>query len=150
LEYFTNYTGKQAGEKKMNRKSWLRQPLTYFWIFSNFLILFLDWKNVFRHSGIDTTVILFGNFILFAVSILSFWMMQRSLKSSNPQSFMRAMYGSFIAKFFVVAITAFVYIQMAKKEVNKPGLFICMGLYIVYTFLEVSSLMKMLKQKKNA
>jgi len=134
----------------MNRKSWLRQPLTYFWIFSNFLILILDWKNIFKDSGIDATVILFGNFILFAVTILSYWMMQRSFKSTNAQSFMRAMYGSFLAKFFVVAISAFVYIMVAKKEVNKPGLFICMGLYIVYTFLEVRSLMKMLKQKKNA
>ena len=53
-------------------------------------------------------------------------------------------------KFFICAIAAFVYIMAAKKNVNKPGLFICMGLYIVYTSLEISSVMKLLKQKKNA
>jgi hypothetical protein len=50
----------------------------------------------------------------------------------------------------VIAIAAFIYIQMAKKEVNKPALFACMGLYLVYTFIEISTLTKMLKQKKNA
>jgi len=39
---------------------------------------------------------------------------------------------------------------MNKKDVNKPGLFFCMGLYIVYTFIEVSGLMKVNKQKTNA
>ena len=41
-------------------------------------------------------------------------------------------------------------IEGNKKEVNKPGLFFCMGLYIVYTFIEVSGLMKVNKQKTNA
>ena len=53
-------------------------------------------------------------------------------------------------KFFVVAIAAFIYIMVTKKNVNKPALFFCMGLYIVYTFFEVSSLLRVLKQKKNA
>jgi hypothetical protein len=40
--------------------------------------------------------------------------------------------------------------MQAKKEVNKASLFFCMGLYIVYTVIEVSALVKMAKQKKNA
>jgi len=47
-------------------------------------------------------------------------------------------------------VAAFAYIMMEKKNVNKPALIICMGLYLVYTFVEVSSLQKLLKQKKNA
>jgi hypothetical protein len=53
-------------------------------------------------------------------------------------------------KFFLIAIAAFVYIMVAKKNLNKPALITCMGLYLVYTFVEVSSLQKLLKQKKNA
>jgi len=134
----------------MNRRSWLRQPLTWFWVITNLLIIYLDRNNTFENHGIDGTVILFGNFILFVVSLFTFWIIQRSFKSTNTQTFIRAMYISFMFKFFVVAITAFVYIQVAKKEVNKPGLFICMGLYVIYTFFEVRNLMKLLKQKKNA
>jgi len=50
----------------------------------------------------------------------------------------------------VVAITAFVYIRVAGKEVNKPGLLLCMGLFLVYTFLSVRSLTNILKRSKNA
>ena len=50
----------------------------------------------------------------------------------------------------VVSLNRFVYIMMNKKEVNKPSLFFCMGLYVVYTIIEVSGLMKVNKQKTNA
>ena len=50
-------------------------------------------------------------------------------------------------KFFVCLIAAFIYFMLAKKNVNKPALIICMGLYIVYTVLEVAALQKLLKQK---
>ncbi len=128
----------------------LRQSFTIFWIISNFIILFLDRKNIFDKNGIDGTVLLVGNFIIFIATALSFWVSQRSMNSTNPNSSVRSLYGSFMIKFFLLAIAAFVYIMAVKKNVNKPALMICMGLYLVYTFLEVSSLQKLLKQKKNA
>lgn len=100
--------------------------------------------------GADQGVLIVGNIIVFAMIIISFFLLARSLRSSNAQAFVRAMYVSFLVKFFVLAIAAFVYIQVAKKEVNKPALFACMGLYLIYTFFEVSALMKFLKEKKNA
>ena len=61
------------------------------------------------------------------------------------------MYGGFIIKFFTVAVaTSFTYIMITKKNVNKPALLSCMLLYVVYTFIEVKTLLGVLKQKKNA
>lgn len=134
----------------MSKKSLLRQPLTYFWVISNFVFLFLDQKGIFENAGIDGTVVLIGNFVLFLVSAASYWILQRSFKETNAQAFVRAVYTSFMIKFFVVAIVAFVYVMVAKKAVNKPALFICMGLYAIYTFFEVRTLTRKLKQKKNA
>src|SRR5689334_6152762 len=98
----------------------------------------------------DQTVLIIGNLILFAATSLSFWLGSRGLKTNNPQAVVRAVYGSFIVKFFMIAIAAFIYIIMAKKNVNKPALIVCMCLYIVYTFLEVNILLKLQRQKKNA
>ncbi len=134
----------------MNKRVWYRQSFSYFWLFTNFLFLYLDRKGVFDDEKIDGIVILVGNFILFAVTAFSYWLTNRSFTSSNPQAFVRAMYGSFIFKFFVVAIAAFIYIMVAKKNVNKPGLIICAGLYIIYTTLEIATLLKLLKKKKHA
>ena len=100
--------------------------------------------------AIDGTVLLGGNFILFVATALSFWVSTRSLNSTNPQASVRGLYGSFMIKFFICLVAAFVYIMVVKKNVNKPALFICMGLYLIYTFMEVAALQKLMKQKKNA
>jgi hypothetical protein len=43
-----------------------------------------------------------------------------------------------------------IYIFACRKNLNKPSLFTCMGLYLLYTLMEVSTLTKRLREKKNA
>lgn len=107
-------------------------------------------KKWLEKQGIQQDVVLLGNLALFAVSMAAYFINLRPVRSSNPQSSVRAMYGSFMIKFFVLAMVAFVYIMMAKKNVNKPGLMICAGLYILYTAIETKILMQLAKQKKDA
>ena len=109
---------------------------------------FIAGKNFLNGKGIDHEVLIVGNLVIFIATALSFYISQKSISSANPNSSVRSLYGSFMVKFFLIAIAAFIYIMIAKKNVNKPALIICMGLYLVYTFLEVSSLQKLLKQKK--
>jgi hypothetical protein len=112
--------------------------------------LFIAGRSFLLKHGIDQEVLILGNLILLIASLLSFWAFVRSLRSKNPNAAVRAMYGSFMIKFFLCAIAAFAYILVVKKEVNKPALYICMGLYLVYSFLEVAGLTRLLKEKKNA
>lgn len=100
--------------------------------------------------GFDPDVLIIGNLLVVIITLVSYLVLNRGMRSTNPHSFVRAIYGSFILKFFVIAITAFVYIMIAKKNVNKASLITCMFLYLIYTFIEVSVLTKMMKQKKNA
>ena len=124
----------------------IRPLLIVFILFNAFFLLGKTWliKN-----AVDTNVLIVGNLILFLVSLFAFISTQRALKSTNPQAFVRAMYGGFIVKFFLLAIVAFVYIMIAKKDVNKPALIFCAGLYIIYTGIETKALMKTLLKKKN-
>ncbi len=118
-----------------------------------FLLLnafFVIFKSVLEKWGVDQSVLIIGNLLLFVVTAISFFISQRGLKSANPHAFVRSVYSSVMLKFFIFAITAFIYIQMAKASVNKSGLFTCMGLYLVYTFLEVSVLTKLLRKKADA
>ncbi len=149
-EFSINFLKKPAEKIIMKRKTIFNQPVTYFWIASNFLFLFLDRKTFFINNDIDGTVVIIGNFILFLVSLFALIITQRSFRSENPQAFVRAVYSGFIIKFFVVAIAAFAYIMVAKKSVSKPALIICAGLYIIYTVLEIRKLFSMLKPKKHA
>ena len=112
--------------------------------------LFLTGRNTLEGWNVDQKVLIAGNILLFVITLISFLLAQRGLKSSNTHVFIRAVIGSIMIKLFVSIIAAFIYISVFKKQINKPALFTCMGLYLIYTFLEVSILTKQLKLKSNA
>ena len=112
--------------------------------------LFLTGRTTLEGWNVDQKVLISGNILLFVITLISFLLAQRGLKSSNTHVFIRAVIGSIMIKLFVSIIAAFIYISVFKKQINKPALFICMGLYLIYTFLEVSILTKQLKLKSNA
>ena len=109
----------------------------------------LLWDRL-SEKDIDWRVLFSGNLLIAAVTFAAFGLTSRSLRSPKPQAFVRAMYGGFIIKFFVLALAAFVYIMVAKKGVNKIGLGSCAVLYILYTAIEIRGLMQLLKERKHA
>ncbi|MGZ3846983.1 MAG: hypothetical protein ACXVBH_13045 [Flavisolibacter sp.] len=111
---------------------------------------FLAGRTMLQRWNLDQDVAIIGNALLFVITLISFLLAQRGLKNPNPYAFVRSIYGSVMLKLFVCIIAAFIYISMYKTKLNKPALFMCMGLYLAYTFLEVASLTKLLKHKKNA
>ncbi len=123
------------------------RPLFFVFIFVN--VFALTGKRWMTGQGIHPEVLVIGNLLLFLVSLAAYLLTFRSLNSSNPQAFVRAMYGSFMIKFFLIAIAAFTYIMVAKENVNKPALLVCGVLYIIYTAVEIKALLQLLKQKKN-
>ena len=125
----------------------IRPMILVFILLNGFFIVGRSWLE---KKGVDQQVLIIGNLILLAVSILTFWLTWRSLKSQNTHVFVRALYSGFIIKFFAIALAAFIYILLAEKNLNKPALFCVMGLYIVYSAIEVNTLLRVLKQKKNA
>lgn len=131
-------------------KSVARQSFSIFFVITFILFIVLGKIKALPGAGIDWWVAEGGTVILFFATALSFWLSERSLQSKNPQAPIRSMYGSFMIKFFVIIVAAFIYIMAEKKNVNKPALMICAGLYFIYTVLEVTALQKILKLKKNA
>jgi hypothetical protein len=112
--------------------------------------VFITGRNFLERLGVDQSVLIAGNLVLLVATSLSFLFARRGLKSDNPQAFVRSVYVSIMAKLFICIIAALIYIFIFRKELNKPALFTCMGLYLVYTLVEVSILTKLLKEKKNA
>ena len=116
-------------------------------LFVAFNGFFVAGHNMLSRWNADQDVLIIGNLFLFLITLLSFMIAQRGLKSTNPHAFVRSVYGSILLKLFLCIIVAAVYIVVFRNELNKPALFTCMGLYLVYTFLEVAALMKVLKQQ---
>jgi len=119
-------------------------------LFTFVTVFCISGRSWLEKQGIDSAVVIVGNVLLFAVSLAASLLNTRSLQSSNPQSSVRAMYGGFMIRFFVLAIAAFIYIMMEKKQVNKAGLMICAGLYVLYSGFETRALLRMSKQNRDA
>ncbi len=103
-----------------------------------------------QRIGADQEVLIYGNLFLCIIAMVSFFISQKGIRNPNAHGFIRGMYGGIMLKLFACIILAFAYIASVGKAVNKPALFICMGLYLVYTFVEVSILTKLLKEKPDA
>ncbi|MGV3528539.1 MAG: hypothetical protein ACO1OO_06575 [Flavisolibacter sp.] len=108
---------------------------------------FIAGRGMLERWGASQNVLIGGNLLIFALTFFSFVLAERGLQNKNPHAFVRAVYSSVLLKLFIGIIAAFVYIAIEKKNLNKPGLFTVMGLYLVYTFLEVRVLTRMLKKK---
>ena len=126
-----------------------KAELQIIYFFLAITLIFLVLRYMLPVSAVNFNVLLLGNLLLFLVGWISVRMSSKAVHHKNVQVFLRLVYGSFLMKFFVLAIAAFVYISVFRKEVNKPALFGCFALYIIYTFIEVRSVLKQSK-KPNA
>ena len=123
------------------------KPLLLIFITSN--ALFLSGRRWLDDWGTDREIIIWGNVIVFAVTLISYFISIKGLRNTNPHAFVRSIYSGMMLKLFLCIIAAFGYISSAGKDIDKKALFTCMGLYLVYTFVEVSILSNMLKSRKN-
>jgi hypothetical protein len=118
-------------------------------LFLFFSGLFIICNNLFAASLFSLPVVLTGNFILFAATVVSFAFYRKSLDNNKGAYIVRMMYSAMLAKMFICLIAITCYIMVKRSAVDKPGIIICFGLYLIYTFAELSVLMKMSKAQKN-
>jgi hypothetical protein len=125
----------------------LRALLPVLLVFIILNAFFIAGKNMLERWNADQNVLIIGNLLLFLITLVSFLIAQKGLKNPNPHAFTRAVFGGILLKLMLCIVAATIYIATLKTNLNKPALFACMGLYLVYTFLEVSVLTKLLRGK---
>jgi CDP-diglyceride synthetase len=123
-------------------------PILFFFIVTTGAVLALE--NLLQKNEVDPVVLLAGNTVIFIATMLSFLIYYRSLKKAASTGVLKGLYMSFIVKFFLCLLAAFSYIMIEKKNINKPALFISMGLYIFYTIIEVATLQRIMRSPKKS
>lgn len=106
-------------------------------------------KSWLISKGSNPDVLMGGNILLFGVTGLSFLLYRKAMQHPSTQGFLRNVYGGMMLKLFTCLIAAFIYIYLAGDQVNKSGLFGCMAIYLVYTFLEMRAVMAFNRSQKN-
>lgn len=112
-------------------------PFILFGVVTSISLLFWD---KLTSAGIDPWVVIGGNVVLFIVTLLSMYMNAHAMQHRNTHGFMRNVYGGFLLKFFIIIVAAVGYIAIVKTP-DKPGLLICAGLYLLYTFFGTRSVL---------
>ena len=123
------------------------RPITLVFILSS--ALFLVWNRRLTSYGINVDVVTIGNVVLFIATLTSFYLYHKALLNDRVAVFLRMIYSGMFIKMMICLFAAIIYISVAGKSTNKGAVFICMFLYFLYTFLEMSILMKLSKQNKN-
>lgn len=99
--------------------------------------------------NMNRSVMIAGNLIIFIATLISFQLYRRSLANNNVHAFMRMIYGGMFAKMMICLFAAVIYIMIVKKNVSKGAIFGLMFLYFVYTFAEMSIILKLSRKEKH-
>lgn len=123
---------------KTNSRKALVPLVVVFILVTAIVLVAQDWLE---GKGCDYKVLLGGNALLFLASMLAFLFYQSAMRNQKNYGFVQQVYTGFIIKFFVLITGAITYFYFA-SEVNKPAVFACMALYLVYNFLGTSQVVK--------
>lgn len=123
--------------------------LPMFLVFVGMNGLVIVFRQKLEGIGFDADLLLMANLILCALTCGSFYILYKGMNASSTAGFLKSVYGSFLLKLILVAGLVFGYVMLRKSDVNKASLISAMFLYLVYTFVETRSLLKLSSQKKN-
>lgn len=99
-----------------------------------------------QNPAYDFTSLLIGNITLALVSLLSFNIIKRGIRSGNPNAFVRSKMTGTMLKFFICIAILLIYIFVNEREIHKPSLFLFLGMYVVYSAIEAVPLSKMARK----
>jgi len=95
----------------------------------------------------DFNLLLAGNIILALIAVANFFIITRAAKNDNPNVLVRAKTVGAMLKFFVAIGALLLYIFINNRVINKPTIFIFLGMYLIYTVIETVKLARVVKGK---
>ncbi len=114
-------------------------PVTALFVLMNTIGLYCIY--FFPIKGIKLSFILVVNLMLFFLALFNFWRIQKMDLSKPNQMVQSVMMGTLI-KMMIFAIAALIYSRQNLGPVGLITLFISMGIYLMYTFLEIQWTLK--------
>ncbi|MFZ1529320.1 MAG: hypothetical protein WAT19_11235 [Ferruginibacter sp.] len=128
----------------MNQHS--RFLLPFVLLFSFFtLIILLSWNKLAQWE-VDGMALLGANIFFLLVSVLVFFILRRSMGSSNPNVFIRAVISGMMIKMFLTVIAVLVYALASGGRFSKYAVFASLFIYLFYLAAEVAAVLKLNKK----
>lgn len=120
--------------------------IVLFGVVNSICFLFND---ALKLKQIDPIMVAGANTLLFVICTIGIRSQIRSVNNTNPHAMVRSVMGSVVLKLFVLGSAAFIYLYNMGEAQSVNGIFVSMGLYILYTWLEVKIAMQIKPTKKD-
>ncbi len=98
---------------------------------------------------IDYKVVAGANALLLLLSIISLTLHVKALANPNPNVFVRSVMLANILKLLGIAAAALIYISLSGKNTSTNAVFVCLFLYVIYTWVEKRATIRLTKSKQN-
>lgn len=122
----------------------------FFILFFITSILLVVFKERLVAADYNIQFIWAANLLVFLLTLVGYFLQLKGASSANFNHFLRGIYSSLLMKMFIIIGALVIYITVADGKVNTPAILISMGLYLLYTAIEVIQLMKILRNKPHA
>ncbi len=119
------------------KQSFAKKIMPLFLVFILVNCLALIFNIQLQKININADVVIGANCILFLISTLSIAMHKNACDKKNPNAIVRTMMAASLLKLMIAAFSIVIYVLIAKEKRNSYGVFCGLGLYIIYTFIEV-------------
>lgn len=108
------------------------------------IALFILYKSV---PAFSYPVLEIGNAIMLVLSLSSFALITKQA-GKNGSAFVRGVSGSSLLKLMVCMIAVVIYVAGSRGNIYKPGIFVLMGIYAIYSATETVLLSRMARTMK--
>ncbi len=135
-----------TNNKTTHRKLYV-PVLIFFVIVNGFLVA---GHSILQRFGIDQEVAIVGNLVLFIATMLSVFLYQRALTHASTHGFLRNAYSGLLVKLLICLAAVIAYALVARSSLNRQAIFACVFFYLVYSVIEMRSLMRWNKERTNA
>lgn len=123
------------------------RPLLILFVIINACILV--WKERLANAGINYEVVTVANILLFLFTLIGLLLQIKAASNKNPNAIVRAVMAGMGIKLIGFASAILIYIYLSGKNKSNLSVYVSLGLYFVYTWLEVRLFLKQ-NPKKNA
>lgn len=123
------------------------RPLIVFFLIINALAVVGE-KQI-AAWGMKQDVLIVANILLFVFSLISLLLQLNASKNPNPNAIVRAVMAGMGLKLIGFAAALLIYLSMVGKDKSVYSIYAALGLYIVYTWMEVRLFLRQ-NPKKNA
>lgn len=124
--------------------------LPIFLLFVSVNALSIVFRERLESWGFDVDLVIWANLVLCGLTIFSHYLLYKGMRARTTAGFLKSVYGSFLFKLVLVAGLVAVYVFTHRDDANKASLITSMVLYLLYTFVEVRSLLKISRPQKHA